>query len=73
MNKANVIFGRTSSRTSFLRGVSKIFDIGATTKRVSLGNEQSDAEALRRDWETIGDNMWGAIDEYKKDERTRRK
>lgn len=57
---------------SFLRGYGSILNIfpSEPAPKISVKfhfrthNEKTDVEALRKDWEAIGKDIWSAIDEY---------
>jgi hypothetical protein len=56
---------KTPNRLSaFLDGISRVLDIGATRKRLTLN--QSDSEALASDWKAVGDDVrWGISQDEK--------
>lgn len=58
---------------AFFKGMGSILDIFGTshdpiTKKYSHpGTFEDDAEALRQDWEMIGQDMYQVIDQHKKE------
>jgi hypothetical protein len=42
----------------------KILITTPNQKKAGINIEKSDAEALQKDWEAIGKDIWGAIGEY---------
>ena len=55
---------------SFLSGVSRLFDFTRKDK-CNINAEDPDAQdfqAIRKDWETVGSDMWSAIYFYKQKE-----
>lgn len=55
------------ARRSFLRGAASAFDLsGNTTRqfRLSRSPAQADAAAVAADWETVGQDLRLAIDQY---------
>lgn len=59
---ANKLF----ARPSFLEGVSRVIDLGATMQEynTSKTESQADFEALRNDWCAVGHDLRSAIKEY---------
>lgn len=55
------------AQPSFLRGIAKILDLGSTGNiyNSSDSNAQADYRAIMSDWNMTGEDMQGAMDEYK--------
>ena len=52
------------SRSHFFKGIGRAFDLGgvASSRRSSSRiPEEADGEALRRDWQTVGDDLRAAM------------
>lgn len=55
-----------------IKGLSSLLDLGTTgVKTTKIGGFYEDGVALRKDWNTVGKDIWGAIDEYKKTDYSR--
>jgi hypothetical protein len=52
---------------NFVSGVARVLDIGATLHQFNYSDtpEEADIEALRSDWEAVGDDLRAAIDTVK--------
>ena len=59
----------------FLRGIASLMDFTGALNRDAIeqilerskaDTMQSDADAIRSDWEAVGENLWWAINEYEK-------
>ncbi|WP_438467793.1 hypothetical protein [Streptococcus pluranimalium] len=54
---------------SFLKGTSRVLDVGSTRNKniydFSNSEEEADKKALVNDWSLIGSDMWGAYDKFK--------
>lgn len=61
--------GRLFARPSFLEGVARVIDIGATLNvynQDSTGNE-ADAKAIYSDWFAVGDDLRSAIRKHQEE------
>jgi hypothetical protein len=69
MNRTEYLF----ARPSFVKGVGKILDIGATSKALntSFTPEEADFNAILSDWEMTGDYMREALEEYGQQTKTK--
>ena len=54
---------------SFLRGLASLIDFTGSESREFTESilARSDADAMRADWEAVGESLWWGIDKYKKD------
>ena len=54
------------ARPSFLEGMARIFDIGGTLNEYDFGpgGAESDAEAMRADWDAICDDWRAVMGDY---------
>lgn len=54
---------------SFLRGLASLIDFTGSESREFTESilARSDADAMRADWEAVGESLWWAIDKRKKD------
>ena len=63
------------ARPSFLEGMARIFDFGGTLDYyprrsvVRKSGPEADAEALRADWEAVGQYIRDAIGQFEEEER----
>ena len=50
----------------FLRGIASLMDFTGSRRRELERQilERSDADAMRADWEAVGESLWWAIGEY---------
>jgi hypothetical protein len=55
------------ARPSFVTGIARLFDFGATINvyNESRSEEEADAIALEQDWKAIGDDLRKAVIQYK--------
>ena len=53
----------------FLRGIASLMDFTGSQSRAFTEQilARSDADALRADWEAVGESLWWAIHEYEKE------
>lgn len=65
----------------FLRGIASLMDFTGALNRDAIEQilerskadaMQSDTDAIRSDWEAVGENLWRAINEYEKQVRESR-
>ena len=51
---------------SFVEGVARVIDLGATLQEYNYSNteKEADAKALYRDWLTVGQDLWVAIEKH---------
>lgn len=56
------------AQPSFVRGIAKILDIGATSKvyNSSHSGDEADFKALASDWNITGEDMREALNDYEK-------
>ena len=56
-------------KQSFLRGLASLIDFTGSESREFTESilARSDADAMRADWEAVGESLWWGIDKYKKD------
>ena len=56
-------------RHPFLRGIARLFDFHGTLNRETIDQIQnrSVADAMRADWEAVGESMRWAIGEYERE------
>lgn len=54
---------------SFLRGLASLIDFTGSESREFTESilARSDADAMRADWEAVGESLWWGIDKRKKD------
>ena len=54
---------------SFLRGLASLIDFTGSESREFTESilARSDADAMRADWEAVGESLWWGIDKYKKE------
>lgn len=54
---------------SFLRGLASLIDFTGSESREFTESilARSDADAIRADWEAVGESLWWAIDKRKKE------
>ncbi len=54
------------ARPSFASGVSRIMDLGATMQIYNdcKTENEADFKALKKDWEAIGEDIFGAVNKY---------
>lgn len=54
---------------SFLRGIASLIDFTGSESREFTESilARSDADAMRADWEAVGESLWWGIDKYKKE------
>ena len=54
---------------SFLRGLASLIDFTGSESREFTESilARSDADAMRADWEAVGESLWWAIDKRKKE------
>lgn len=53
------------NKQTFLRGIASITNIGGTVLfNESKTPEEADARAISSDWEAVGNDMFGALNEY---------
>lgn len=65
MNHTILALSRRTARFPFLEGMGHAIDLGGTLRRDPYRTSiQSDAEALRNDWEMVGKDMHIAMKEY---------
>lgn len=64
MKSTNFLF----NQPSFLRGISRILDLGSTSNIYNSfdSDDRVDYRAVMSDWNMIGEDMRGAMNEYKK-------
>ncbi len=69
--KNRIYLGRSYSLPlpTFWTGIARLIDVGGAINRDLIRHleEQSDADALRSDWEAVGESMRWAIHEYEKE------
>ena len=69
--KNKIHLGRSYSLPipTFWTGIARLIDVGSTINRDFIRHleEQSDADALRSNWEAVGESMRWAITEYEKE------
>lgn len=65
MDRSDFLF----ARPSFLKGIGSVLNIGATGNiyNSSKSATKADSRAIASDWQTIGNDMREALDEYKKE------
>ncbi|MCK5127003.1 MAG: hypothetical protein KAR42_12180 [candidate division Zixibacteria bacterium] len=56
------------AKPSFIEGVARVFDFGATLQVYNYSN-RPDRKALRNDWEAVGDALRESIKKYGKEKR----
>lgn len=76
MSKGGTAMSRTdflSEKSSFIRGVAKVLDIGATNKTYNriISTEEEDFKAISSDWEVVGNDMREALEIYGETTRKR--
>lgn len=51
---------------SFLNGIARVLDLGSTLNQYDFfeSGQEMDSESLRLDWETVGQDLCEAMDEY---------
>lgn len=56
-------------KQSFLRGLASLIDFTGSESREFTESilARSDADAMRADWEAVGESLWWGIDKYKKE------
>ncbi len=57
---------RLFAKPSFIEGVSRLLDLGATLQRYndSVDENQADSQALKSDWKAIGNDLKSSIRTY---------
>ena len=43
-------------------GMASLMDLSGPPARIKLGGPDDDAEAIRKDWEAVGQDLWRALD-----------
>jgi hypothetical protein len=61
-------YGSSFAMPSFMRGLAWVLDLGSTVDRYQHSDHalESDYEALKSDWEAVGQDLYGALDDYGK-------
>ena len=56
------------ARPSFIEGMSRTLDLGATLQiyNVSKTPEEADAKAIKKDWEAVGEDIIYAMKKYER-------
>ncbi len=54
------------ARPSFIEGISRVFDFGATLQmyNYSKGEKKADSRALNSDWRMVGQDIESALEQY---------
>lgn len=57
------------ARPSFIEGMARVLDLGATLTdfNYSLTPEEADFAAIQSDWQTVGDDIRAALEQFAKD------
>lgn len=57
------------ARPSFIEGVARVMDIGATMQvyNDSKTEKEADLKALKKDWEAVGEDILSAIEKYEQE------
>ena len=60
------VANRLFANPSFLEGMSRVLDLGATLQEYNTSNteQEADTEALKNDWRAIGDDLKFSIKNY---------
>ena len=63
-NKSTFLF----ARPSFIGGVARVMDLGTTLQiyNESKTEEEADTKAIKKDWETVGEDISNAIKKYER-------
>lgn len=66
MKKNYSITNRLFAEPSFVEGMSRVVDLGATLQEYNTSEteHQADIEALRSDWQTVGKDLKVSIKKY---------
>lgn len=61
-------YGSLFAMPSFIRGLSRVLDLGSTVDSYQRSGHvlESDYDALKSDWEAVGQDLYGALDDYGK-------
>ncbi len=56
----------------FLRGIASLFSLPGSYSRFYTDQilSRSNADAIRADWEAVGENLWWALGQYEEREKT---
>lgn len=60
------VFGKIFARPSFVEGISRLFDLGATLQEYNSSETEQkvDMEEIRNDWRAVGDDLKFSISNY---------
>ncbi|MCH5462664.1 hypothetical protein HC026_09555 [Lactobacillus sp. LC28-10] len=63
MEYGNTLF----AMPSLIRGAARVLDLGSTMDSYNTSDNdlESDYEALKQDWMSVGADLYGALDDYK--------
>ncbi|MDE2188437.1 MAG: hypothetical protein KGJ35_01770 [Patescibacteria group bacterium] len=64
--KNSLTFRLFKKRPSFFEGASSLLDLGANVQRYNLSStdDEADYEALKSDWQAVGDDLRSSIKTY---------
>ena len=64
--KSKYIFGKLYARPSFIEGIARVVDLGATLQIYNGSDSEikADIDALRNDWRSVGNDMNSVIKIY---------
>lgn len=62
---------RLYARPSFWEGIARLLDIGGTLNEYNYSSCErvADFRALQSDWEIVGEDLWGALEQFRQEHR----